>query len=279
MDDYSAWVGRSETRGDVATAAPLAGLAALLDHDVSPWTAGTVPPLGHWLYFLPAARQSAIGEDGHPRRDGHGLLPPVPLPRRMWAGSRIEFLAPIAVGAALTRVTTIDAIKPKRGASGDLLFVTLRHDIAADGVPAIREEQDIVFREPAPASPAPQAPTPVEPAEPADAVRSVLPDPVLLFRYSALTFNAHRIHFDRDYAQGVEGYAGLVVHGPLIATLLIDHALRAAPDIVPRQFAFRAEAPLIDGVPFDLCLARDGNGAKLWARDAAGRATMRAKLS
>ena len=179
MDDYSAWVGRSETRGDVATAAPLAGLAALLDHDVSPWTAGTVPPLGHWLYFLPAARQSAIGEDGHPRRDGHGLLPPVPLPRRMWAGSRIEFLAPIAVGAALTRVTTIDAIKPKRGASGDLLFVTLRHDIAADGVPAIREEQDIVFREPAPASPAPQAPTPVEPAEPADAVRSVLPDPVL----------------------------------------------------------------------------------------------------
>lgn len=279
MDDISAWIGRSETREDVATAAPLAGLAALLDHDVPPRTAGTVPPLGHWLYFLPTARQSAIGEDGHPRRDGQGLLPPVPLPRRMWAGSRIEFLAPIAIGAALTRVTTIEAIKPKRGASGDLLFVTLRHDIAANGVPAIREEQDIVFREPAPASPAPRAPTPVAPAEPADAVRSVLPDPVLLFRYSALTFNAHRIHYDRDYARGVEGYAGLVVHGPLIATLLIDHALRAAPDIVPRRFAFRAEAPLIDGAPFDLCLARDGDAARLWARDAAGRATMRAKLA
>ena len=279
MDDYSAWVGRSETREDVATAAPLAGLAALLDHDVSPWTAGTVPPLGHWLYFLPAARQSVIGEDGHPRRDSQGLLPPVPLPRRMWAGSRLDFLTPIAVGAALTRVTTIEAIKPKRGASGDLLFVTLRHDIAANGVPAIREEQDIVFREPAPASPAPQAPTPVAPAEPADATRSISPDPVLLFRYSALTFNAHRIHYDRDYARDVEGYAGLVVHGPLIATLLMDHAQRAAPDIVPRQFAFRAEAPLIDGTLFDLCLARDGEGAKLWARDVTGRATMRAKLS
>lgn len=279
MDDYSAWVGRSETREDVATAAPLAGLAALLDHEVSPWTPGTVPPLGHWLYFLPTARQSTIGDDGHPRRDGHGLLPPVPLPRRMWAGSRIEFRAPIAVGAALTRVTTIDAVRPKRGASGDLLFVTLRHDVAADGVASIREEQDIVFREPAPASPAP-APPPAAPgeSEPADAIRTVQPDPVLLFRYSALTFNAHRIHYDRDYAQGAEGYSGLVVHGPLIATLLMDHALRAVPGIAPRHFAFRAEAPLIDGAPFDLCLARDADGARLWARDAAGHATMRANL-
>ncbi len=276
MDDFSAWVGRSETREDIATQAPLRGLAALLDHDAVP---DILPPLGHWLYFLPDARQSAIGEDGHPRRDGAGLLPPVPLPRRMWAGSRIEFLAPIKVGAALTCVTTVDAIKPKRGASGDLLFVTLRHDIAANGVPAIREEQDIVFREPAPASPAPQAPTPVAPAEPADVVRSVSPDPVLLFRYSALTFNAHRIHYDRDYARDVEGYAGLVVHGPLIATLLMDHALRSAPDLAPRHFAFRAEAPLIDGAPFDLCIAREGGAAKLWARDAAGRATMRAKLA
>ena len=278
MDDYSAWVGRSETREDVATAAPVAGLAALLDHDVSPWVSGEVPPLGHWLYFLPTARQSVIGEDGHPRRDSTSLLPPVPLPRRMWAGSRIEFLSPIPVDAALTRVTTIDAIKPKRGTSGDLLFVTLRHDITADGVAAIREEQDIVFRESAPASPVP-APSPAGPAEtePADAVRSVLPDPVLLFRYSALTFNAHRIHYDRDYAEGVEGYAGLVVHGPLIATLLIDHALRAG--FAPRAFRFRAEAPLIDGAPFDLCLTREGGGARLWARDVAGRITMRADLA
>ncbi|MBA4751055.1 MAG: MaoC family dehydratase N-terminal domain-containing protein [Sphingopyxis sp.] len=278
MDDYSAWVGRSETRHDFATAAPLAGLAALLDHDVSPWVPGTVPPLAHWLYFLPDARQSMIGEDGHPRRDGAGLLPPVPLPRRMWAGSRIAFLAPIAVGAALTRVTTIDAIKPKRGATGELLFVTLRHEISADGVAAIRDEQDIVFREPAPTTPATAPAAPTE-ADPADAVRRISPDPVLLFRYSALTFNAHRIHYDRDYAQNVEAYSGLVVHGPLIATLLMDHFLRNAPGARPRRFRFRAEAPLIDGTPFDLCLARDGGATRLWARDAAGRTTMRADVA
>ena len=274
MDDYSAWVGRSETREDIATAAPLIGLAALLDHDNGA-APDIVQPLGHWLYFLPDARQSMIGEDGHPRRDGAGLLPPVPLPRRMWAGSRIEFVSPVPVGAALTRVTTIDAIKPKRGASGDLLFVTLRHDIAADGVAAIREEQDIVFREPAATAPAPAPAIAIE-AEPADAVRSIAPDPVLLFRYSALTFNAHRIHYDRDYAQRVEGYAGLVVHGPLVATLLMDHYLRAVPGVAPRRFAFRAETPLTDGAPFDLCLAHEGDGARLWARNTAGRATMRA---
>jgi 3-methylfumaryl-CoA hydratase len=276
MDDYSAWVGRSETRHDIATAAPLVGLAALLDHDAAP--PAIVPPLGHWLYFLPDAPQSAIGADGHPRRDERGLLPPVPLPRRMWAGGRVEFLAPIAVGAALTRVTTIAAIRAKQGASGDLLFVTLQHDIAADGVPAIREEQDLVYRAAATASTAPSTPPPAEP-EPADAVRRVTADPVLLFRYSALTFNAHRIHYDRDYARDVEGYAGLVVHGPLIATLLIDHARREMPTLAPRHFSFRAEAPLIDGAPFDLCLTREGSGARLWARDAGGRTTMRAEVT
>ena len=277
MDDYSAWVGRSETREDVATVAPLRGLAALLDHDKVP---DIVPPLGHWLYFLPDARQSIIGADGHPRRDAHGLLPPVPLPRRMWAGSRIEYLSPISAGAALTRITTIDAIKPKRGASGDLLFVTLRHDVAADGIAAIREEQDIVFRAPAAGSPAPP-PVPAVPdaPEPSDATRSIVPDPVTLFRYSALTCNAHRIHYDRDYARDVEGYAGLVVHGPLIATLLMDHFLRTVPGTAPRHFRFRAEAPLIDGAAFDLCLAHEGAGARLWARDAAGRATMRADVT
>jgi len=276
MDDFSTWVGRSETREYMATAAPLIGLAALLDQDVAPPT--TVPPLGHWLYFLPDARQSAIGEDGHARRDDGGLLPPVPLPRRMWAGGRVEFLAPIAVGAALTRVTTIAAIRAKRGASGDLLFVTLQHDITADGVPAIREEQDLVYRAPASTAAPAAPPTPVAP-EPADAVRRVTPDPVLLFRYSALTFNAHRIHYDRDYARHVEGYPGLVVHGPLIATLLLDHARRTLPDLMPARFSFRAEAPLIDGAPFDLCLAREGSGARLWARDATGRITMRADAS
>jgi len=280
MDDYSAWVGRSETREDVASLAPLRGLAALLDHDMSLAAPDTVPPLGHWLYFLPDARQSAIGEDGHPRRDGTGLLPPVPLPRRMWAGGRIDFLAPIPVGAALTRLTTIDAIRPKRGASGDLLFVTLRHEIAADGIAAVREEQDLVYRAPAPAGTAVATLPSADPdAGPAEEVRSVSPDPVLLFRYSALTFNAHRIHYDREYAQGAEGYAGLVVQGPLIATLLMDHFLRTTPGAAPRRFTFRAEAPLIEGASFDLCLSREAGEARLWARDAAGRRTMRAGIN
>lgn len=275
MEDFSAWIGRSETRYDIATTAPQVGLAALLDHDTA--RPETVPPLGHWLYFLPGARQSAIGDDGHPRRDDDGLLPPVPLPRRMWAGGRVEFLAPIVVGAALTRVTTIAAIRAKCGASGDLLFVTLQHDIAADGTPAIREEQDLVYRAPAAALAPAVSPTPVEP-EPADAVRRVTSDPVLLFRYSALTFNAHRIHYDRDYARNVEGYSGLVVQGPLIATLLIDHARREMPGLTPARFSFRAEAPLIDGAPFDLCLTRQGGGARLWTRDASGRPTMQAEV-
>lgn len=278
MDDYSDWIGRSETRHDMATAAPLVGLGALLDHD--PAAPAIVPPLGHWLYFLPDARQSAIGDDGHPRRDDGGLLPPVPLPRRMWAGGRVEFLAPIAIGAALTRVTTIAAIRAKRGASGDLLFVTLQHEIAADSIPAIREEQDLVYRAPATAaSPPPAEPAPASVLEPADVARRMVADPVLLFRYSALTFNAHRIHYDRDYARDVEGYPGLVVHGPLIATLLIDHARREMPGLTPTRFSFRAEAPLLDGIPFDLCLAREGGGARLWARDAHGRPTMRAEVT
>ncbi|WP_194955153.1 FAS1-like dehydratase domain-containing protein [Sphingopyxis solisilvae] len=277
MEDFSGWIGRSETRHDVATAAPLVGLAALLDHD--PVAPATVPPLGHWLYFLPDARQSTIGDDGHPRRDDNSFLPPVPLPRRMWAGGRVDFLAPIAVGAQLVRTTTIDAIVAKHGASGDLLFVTLRHDITADGVAAVREAQDVVYRAAATATapPPPVVPAEIEP-EPADAVRRIVPDPVLLFRYSALTFNAHRIHFDRDYARDVEGYAGLVVHGPLIATLLVDHALRTIPNQTPRHFRFRAEAPLIDTAPFDLCMARQDGSVRLWSRDPGGRRTMQAEL-
>lgn len=275
MEDFSAWIGRSETRHDVATAAPLVGLAALLDHD--PAAPAIVPPLGHWLYFLPDARQSAIGDDGHPRRDDASFLPPVPLPRRMWAGGRVDFLAPIPVGAALVRTTTIDTIAAKRGATGDLLFVTLRHDISADGVAAVREEQDLVYRAAATAPPPPTDSAETRP-ESADAIRRITPDPVLLFRYSALTFNAHRIHYDRDYARDVEGYAGLVVHGPLIATLLVDFALRETLGRSPRHFRFRAEVPLTDTAPFDLCMARQDDRLLLWSRGPGGRRTMQAEL-
>ena len=232
MDDYSTWVGRSETREGVASAAPLAGLAALLDHDVSPWAPGMVPPLGHWLYFLPLARQSEIGPDGHAKRGG--FLPPVPLPRRMWAGGRLDFMQPLHVGERVERTSRIADVTAKEGRSGSLVFVLVRHEIAGERGLAIVEEHDVVYR----GEPQPGERAAVGRPSPGDAAwaRTIDPDDVLLFRYSALTFNGHRIHYDRRYVTEVEGYPGLVVHGPLIATLLVDLLRRHRPDAAGGRF-------------------------------------------
>jgi 3-methylfumaryl-CoA hydratase len=274
IDHLRTWIGREERARDIAAPGPLAGLAALLDHDAPPWTDGEVPPLGHWLYFLPRALQSALGEDGHPQRGG--FLPPVPLPRRMWAGGELSFHAPIPLGAPIERVSMIDDITAKTGASGEMVFVTVRHVIYADGAPAVEERQDIVYRGPAAAGdPAPAA---AGGRRTADASRDCLAGPVALFRYSALTFNGHRIHYDRDYARGEEGYPGLVVQGPLIATLLMDLWLRERPGAAVSGFAFRARAPLFDIAPFSLNLALDDGGAELWAADAGGRVAMTARV-
>jgi 3-methylfumaryl-CoA hydratase len=266
--DLERWIGRSETVEDNASPVPLAGLVALLDHTVPPWREGELPPLAHWLYFLGHARQSEIGLDGHPCRGG--FLPPITLPRRMWAGSRIEFREAIPVGVAMMRHSTIADIKTKQGASGAMIFVTVKHEISAEGAVAIVEEQDIVFRD------VPGANVPAPKADPriASNVRKVNPDSVLLFRFSALTFNAHRIHYDRDYAEEVEGYPGLVVHGPLTAMLLMDHFLRAHPRSNVTRFEFRAQSPLFDTAPFELCA--DGN--ELWARGPQGETAMRAQI-
>ena len=268
------WIGRQERAADRATPAPLAGLAALLDHATPPWCAGEAPPLAHWLYFLPRARQSELDVDGHPRRGG--FLPPVELPRRMYAGARICFHAPIARDAALERVSTIADVAEKTGASGRMVFVTVRHEVFAAGAPALTEEQDIVYREAAKGNETPAAAAPE--ARASDLTRRITPDPVLLFRYSALTFNGHRIHYDRGYARAVEGYPGLVVHGPLLATLLMDHFLRAHPGAAVRRFSFRARRPLFDTAPFDLCLKEASGGAELWARDSSGAAAMTAEV-
>jgi 3-methylfumaryl-CoA hydratase len=274
IDHLRTWIGREERLRDTATAGPLAGLAALLDHETPPWPEGEVPPLGHWLYFLPRARQSEIGEDGHPRRGG--FLPPVALPRRMWAGGRIDFHRPVPIGAAIERVSTIEDVTAKSGASGEMVFVTVKHAVRAEGALALEERHDIVYRGPA----APGSPAPVAPGEAraANKSREVLMGPVALFRYSALTFNGHRIHYDHDYARGEEGYPGLVVHGPLTATLLVDLYLREIPGARLRRFAFRARSPLFDIAPFRLNLARDGGGADLWASDDAGRVAMTARI-
>jgi 3-methylfumaryl-CoA hydratase len=269
------WIGRSEHRRDTITAAPLAGLSATLDRadDPAPVAGAELPPLAHWLYFLPQAPQREIGPDGHPLRGG--FLPPVPLPRRMWAGGRLAFLRPLRVGDAVERRSTITAVESKQGRSGALVFVTVRHEVGdARGV-AVTEEHDIVYRD----LPRPGAPAPAPVAAPAgeDFSRAIVPDPVLLFRYSALTFNGHRIHYDRSYATQVEGYPGLVVHGPLIATLLVDLLRRERPGATLRAFAFKAASPLFDIHPFTTCGRQEAGHVALWARNHRGELAMQAQ--
>jgi 3-methylfumaryl-CoA hydratase len=285
-DTLQDWIGRSETRSDAARVQPALALAATLDRaDVMQrlqQRGATLPPCWHWLYFLPNAAQSALGPDGHAARGG--FLPPVALPRRMWAGSRLEFRALIAFDTPLERISTITGIERKSGRSGELAIVTVRHEIRAGGTLAVIDEHDIVYRE-APradaASPQPAAspkpgvsPQAGEPPRPAEFRRTIVPDPVLLFRYSALTFNGHRIHYDRRYVTEVEGYPGLVVHGPLQATLLLDLLDREFPGARVARFTFRALAPIFDTAPFDLCGARAGSAVKLWTLAPDGRVAM-----
>ena len=273
MEDFSAWTGRSETVHDTIGPTPVAALAATLDHLAAPTATGTpLPLLWHWLYFLPLHRQSELGADGHARRGG--FLPPVSLPRRMWAGSQFEFVSPICVGDAVARTSTIADVTQKDGRSGRLVFVKVRHELRCNGAadPALVEFHDIVYREAK--QPADVEPPPVAAPTVAAWQRTVVPDEVLLFRYSALTFNGHRIHYDRRYVTEVEGYPGLIVHGPLLATLLMDLLRREAPVAEVATFTFKAVRPTFDLHPFKLNGQRDGNTVKLWAQDHEGWLTM-----
>ena len=273
LDALRDWIGRSESRTDTLGASPVAALSATLDRDDPAPAPGTpLPPLWHWLYFTPQTRASALGEDGHARRGG--FLPPVPLPRRMWAGGRLDFRQPLRVGETVTRVSTIKDVTIKEGRSGSLVFVCVRHEFSnAQGL-ALAEEHDIVYRDAPRPGAVPPAPTPA----PADAQfrREIVPDPVLLFRYSALTFNGHRIHYDRRYVTEVEGYPGLVVHGPLIATLLLDLLRRALPGATVRHFVFKAVRPTFDLHPFAVCGRVQGQTVELWCQDHEGWLTMQA---
>ena len=270
------WIGRSETVEDTATATPYAALSATLDQpDTTRPALGTpLPPLWHWLYFLPLAAQSDIGPDGHAKRGG--FMPPVPLPRRMWAGSDFEFHAPLRVGDALSRTSTIVDVKEKSGRTGNLIFVKVRHEIRCNGAEkvALTEHHNIVYR----AAPEPGDVTPPPQAAPADSAwqRTIVPDDVLLFRYSALTFNGHRIHYDRKYATEVEGYPGLIVHGPLIATLLMDLLRRQQPEARVLRFEFKAVRPTFDTHAFSVHgqPSADGKTVHLWGRDHEGWLTM-----
>jgi 3-methylfumaryl-CoA hydratase len=271
------WIGRSEEVSDVATPTPYAALSATLDRPAERPPAGTpLPPLWHWLYFLPLHRRSEIGPDGHARRGG--FLPPVPLPRRMWAGSQFEFHKPLAIGDAMTRTSTIHDVTEKSGRTGPLVFVKVRHEIRRAGEPevALTEFHDIVYRE----APKPDDVAPPPKAAPAASAweKQWVPDDVLLFRYSALTFNGHRIHYDRKYVTEVEGYPGLIVHGPLIATLLLDLLRHRMPEASVARYEFRAVRPVFDIHPFFVCGEphADGKTIRLWARDHEGWLTMEA---
>jgi 3-methylfumaryl-CoA hydratase len=268
----SEWVGRTETRTDTVTVAPLVALSALLDRDDPvPREGDSAPPLAHWLYFLPVYRQSEAGPDGHATKGG--FLPPIDLPRRMWAGSRLEFLRPLVVGSEVKRVSKIKDVSEKEGRSGRLVFVTVRHEVSDGGGLVITDEHDIVFR-----GETALAAKPVPAPRGEKWRRDIHPDPVLLFRYSAVTFNSHRIHYDQPYVTQVEGYPGLVVHGPLTATLLVDLLRRSAPQATVKTFTFRAMRPLYDTADFSTCGLPDEakRSALLWTRDAEGAITMEA---
>jgi len=273
LEHLREWRGRSESRFDQVTSAPIAALSATLDRDDPlPKPGDAVPPLWHWLYFLPIHRQSELSDDGHVRRGG--FLPPVPLPRRMFAGDRVQFHRPLRVGSTISRLSRIVDVTAKEGRSGPLVFVVVKHEISDDRGIALVEEHDIVYRDiPKTNDPAPRAH-----AAPSNAMwtREIHPEATLLFRYSALTFNGHRIHYDRRYTSEVEGYPGLVVHGPLVATLLVDLLRRNLSDVNVTSFSFRALRPLFDTGPFSICgtVAADGKSARLWAADSDGSLAM-----
>lgn len=273
-DELSAWIGREDRITDVIDLKTARSLAATLDYGPADLHAGdALPPLWHWVYFTAGARQSELGPDGHPTRGG--FIPPVDLPNRMWAGGRFRFHQPLRLGEQAERRSRIIRCERKRGRSGDLVFVTVAHSISGTSGVALEEEHDIVYRQRAPAN------RPVDGEQPtllAEFRKRVLPDAVLLFRYSALTFNGHRIHYDHPYATGQEGYPGLVVHGPLTATLLLEAFRREYPEKRILIFNYQAVGPLFDSIAFDVCgrITQPGQ-ADLWT-DCGSRLTMRATL-
>ncbi len=272
------WIGKEESHQDILHVEQARLLQATLDQQPDLKTGEVLPPTWQWIYFASGARQSVLGRDGHPKRGE--FLPPVPLPRRMWAGGRLGFSKPVQFGETITKTSRIEDVSIKSGGSGPLCFVVVRHSFyGSDGSERFWEEQDLVYLE----DPAPDA-APARPKQPpatAQWSETIAPDPVLLFRYSALTFNSHRIHYDREYCRDVEGYPGLVVHGPLSATLLADLAVRKSDGRALASFSFRAVAPLFDTQPFTMHATLDdkagGKGGDFWTQTPQGHLAMQAR--
>jgi 3-methylfumaryl-CoA hydratase len=264
MSEFEGWIGRSQSVTDMLDPVRSNALSISLGSAGGRMAGDALPLLHHWLYFWDVKPPAGLGADGHPAKGG--FLPPVALPRRMWAGGRLRFHKPLLLGTEITKTSTITAIKEKTGKSGTLVFVTVRHDLEGPEGLAVSEEQDLVYREAA-------APGSILRPAPGDAPEAawcevVETDPVLLFRYSALTMNGHRIHYDRPYATSEEAYPALVVHGPLQATLLIDLAGRKFNAPIS-GFEFRGQQPAFDGAPLHICGEPEGNGARLWTQQGA----------
>jgi 3-methylfumaryl-CoA hydratase len=282
MPDPVDWIGREERARD-RLSAPLAR-RWLATFDLDAPAHGAMPQGIHWCLCTPETPSARLGPDGHPLRDGApgSFLPPVAAPRRMWAGSDCEFLAPLEIGAEISRRSRIDAVEQKQGSSGPLTFVTILHETSADGTLAVRERQTLVYREPPPPG-APPAPPPLGDARfdasGWGAVEHLAPSPELLFRYSALTFNTHRIHYDADYVRDIEGYRGLVVHGPLMASLLLQFAARRLGENALSCFAFRGISPAIAGEELVLALRGGGDAIEMGAFAADGRQVLKASAS
>ena len=269
------WIGHTTSERDVITPRLAEELRVTLDRDGPPFRDGDAcPPAIHWCLAPPMVRQSRLGPDGHPARGD--FLPPVPLPRRMWAAGRLEFFDPLRVGDRVARHSKIADVNIKEGRSGRLCFVAVEHEISTGRGLALKERHDIVYRD-APSGNASKQNAPAR-EEPRQAQRreTKVADAVMLFRYSALTFNGHRIHYDRQYVTEIEGYPGLIVHGPLQATLLIEFAasIRGA---TPRIFSFRALNPLFDGQEFTLNATDGEDGLDFWIAGPDGRTTMTGK--
>ena len=259
-EDFSGWIGKTEQRRDTIDAARSNALTAALGVETAFVPGDAMPLLHHFLHFWDVRPPAALGPDGHPAKGG--FLPPVPLPRRMWAGGRLAFHQPLHFGEQVTKQSTIKAVTAKSGKSGDLVFVTVEHALSGESGLAVTEEQDLVYRGAA----APGSITPPEGAGPepvCDWHRIIQPDEVLLFRYSALTMNGHRIHYDLPYAQGEEAYPALVVHGPLMATCLAAMAQRELGGTL-KTFTFRGQSPAFAGQALHVCGNRTDDGAEVW---------------
>lgn len=276
MNDWRERIGHGEERRDRIEAGLVARWAAMLDVEVSP---EVVPQAIHWCVCVPDTPTSKLGPDGHPGRDITSFLPPVAQPRRMWASSSVDFVRPLRLGEDIRRRSVVTNIVEKTGASGTLVFVDATHETHGEDGLAIREVQTIVYRDPAKVSAQP----PLAPSDSRlftafgwDTGRVLVPSETMLFRFSALTFNSHRIHYDLPYATGIEGYRGLVVQGPLTATLLIDLARREFGDQALTHFAFRGLSPAICGEALRLVLRRSDREVEFGAFAAEGRPIMSA---